>query len=87
MEGIKVAERLPFKTEKQCKSKANGLHLIFIKNKKKSKYKYVIWDKRRSKWMVILKVNGKDKCFGSFKDEDEAGKVALEKAKEYGKAI
>lgn len=37
--------------------------------------------------MVILKVNGKDKCFGLFKDEEEAGKAAMQKAKEYGKAI
>lgn len=87
MEGVKVAERLPYKTEKQCRTKANGLHLTYIKNKKKSKYKYVIWDKRRSKWMVIFEINGKIKCFGSFTDEDEAGRVALEKAKEYGKVI
>lgn len=35
--------------------------------------------------MAILKVNGKTKYFGSFKDE--VGKVALQKAKEYGKTI
>lgn len=34
-----------------------------------------------------LKINGKTKCFGSFTDEDEAGRVALQKAKEYGKTI
>lgn len=87
LEGVKVAERLPYKTEKQCKTKANGLHLTYIGNKKKSKYKYVTWSKKDKRWIVRFKINGKSKYFGYFTDEDEAGKVALEKAKEYGKAI
>ena len=37
--------------------------------------------------MVAMNINGKRKYFGSFEDEDEAGRVALEKAKEYGKPI
>ena len=86
IEGKKVADRLLYKKEKQCLTKATELKLKYVGNKV-SKYKYVMWDKRRSKWMVIFKINGKTKCFGSFTDEDEAGRVALEKAKEYGKII
>lgn len=52
-----------------------------------SKYKYVLWNKQQNKWIVMFRVNGKKIYFGSFVDEDEAGRVALEKAKEYGKAI
>ena len=32
-------------------------------------------------------INGKNRIFGYFENEDEAGKVAMEKAKEYGKEI
>ena len=38
-------------------------------------------------WAVIIRVNGINKHFGSFIDKDEAVRVALEKAKEYGKVI
>ena len=37
--------------------------------------------------MVRFQVNGKYKYFGIYDCEDEAGKVAMQKAKEYGKAI
>ena len=32
-----------------------------------------------------MMIDGKYKSFGIFDNEDEAGRVALEKAKEYGK--
>ena len=51
--------------------------------KGKSKYKYV--SKKRDKWAVMININGKTMSFGVYEDEDEAGRVALEKAKEYGK--
>lgn len=85
-EGKKVADRLPYKTERQCLDKARILKLKFIDNKT-SKYRYVSWSKRSKKWRVAFLVNGKTKHFGLFKDEDEAGRVALEKAKEFGKAV
>lgn len=84
LEGAKVANRLPYKTEKQCQAKAFELKIKYIGNKT-SKYKYVSW--QNQKWRVRFKINGKHKDFGSFKDEDEAGKVAMQKAKEYGKKI
>lgn len=84
LEGAKVANRLPYKTEKQCQSKAFELKIKYIGNKT-SKYKYVSW--QNQKWRVRFKINGKHKDFGSFKDEDEAGRVAMQKAKEYGKKI
>lgn len=86
LEGKNVADRLPYKTKKQCLSKAHTLKLRSV-NSKYSKYKYVSWSSSQNKWFVSLIINGKRKNFGYFKDEDEAGKVALEKAREYGKAV
>lgn len=87
LEGSKIAERLPYKTEKQCLSKAYELKVKFIGNKKTSKYKYITYNKQRNRWRVSFRVNGKNKYFGSFADEDEARRVAHEKAKEYNKVI
>ena len=84
LEGKKVANRLPHKTEEQCLYKACELNLKYRKNVY-SKYKYVVWSKRDKKWVVMFKVNGKNKYFGLFENEDEAGRIAMEKAKEYGK--
>lgn len=56
-------------------------------SKKYSKCKYVNWSSAWNKWFVSLIINGKRKNFGYFKDENEAGKVAFAKAKEYGKVI
>ncbi len=52
---------------------------------KTSKYKYLHLNKKDRRWYVTFLVNGKTQHFGSFKGEDEAGRVAMEKAKEYGK--
>ena len=86
LEGIEVAKRLPYKTESQCRTKAYSLKLINMSNKT-SKYRYVTWNKKDKRWNVAFSVNGKLIHFGSFTSEDEAGRVALEKAREYGKAI
>lgn len=87
LEGNKVAKRLPYKTEKQCQSKARKLKIKYFGQKDQKKYKYVHWSRYEQKWKVYFVVKGEFIYFGSFKDEDEAGKVAMEKAKEYGKAI
>lgn len=52
----------------------------------KSGYKYVypVTDSD-SKWYVMIKINGENINFGTYDDVDEAGRVATEKAKEYGK--
>lgn len=52
-----------------------------------NKYKYVTYNKNNNNYMVSMTIDGKRKYFGSFDDEDEAGRVAMEKAKEYGKAV
>lgn len=48
-----------------------------------SKYRFV--SKCKNKYKVIMSIDGKYKSFGTFYDEDEAGNIAMEKAKEYGK--
>lgn len=80
IEGSNVYKRLSNKSPKQCRGRANGLGIT-----KRRKYKYVY--KRKNKYVVEFTVNGIVKNFGTFDSEDEAGKVAMEKAKEYGKAI
>lgn len=80
--GIKCAEMIPELTKKQIFGRAKKLG---IKVEKKKKYSYVYREK--GKYVVQFTVNGKVVRFGTFIDEDEAGRVAMEKAKEYGKAI
>lgn len=84
-EGMKVLNRLPHKTKTQCVYKAKELGLKYIN--KTSKYKYVKFHKKYKLWVVSFTVDGKKVYFGSYKNEDEAGRVAMEKAKEYGKAV
>lgn len=71
-------------TERQVIARANKLG---VGKKKTSKYKYVSWNNKKRKYAVQFQYNGKSLFWGYFDSEDEAGKVALEKAKEYGKAI
>lgn len=80
--GSKVSEMLN-RSENACITMAFKLGIK--QREKKSKYKHVC--KRRNKYVVEFTVNGKRMRFGSFDSEDEAGKVAMQKAKEYGKAI
>jgi AP2 domain len=53
-------------------------------NKKKQKnntsgYKGVSWDKRRNKWQVYIKINGKQKHLGYYDDIEDA-KAAYDKS-------
>lgn len=50
-----------------------------------NKGRYFYFDKTRNKWCVKIDINGKTKHFGRYNTKDEAGKVALEKARVYGK--
>lgn len=86
LEGKKAAFKLQYKTEKQCLTKAHDLKIKYV-GYKTSKYKFVHWSKYEKKWKVSFKVNGKSMRFGTFDSEEEAAKVAIEKAKEYGKNI
>lgn len=85
--GKKCSIYLPNRSEATIVTHANKLGIFSdYKNiKSKSKYKYVTFNKNNNNYMVAMNINGKRKYFGSFEDEDEAGRVALEKAKEYGK--
>lgn len=79
--GNKVAAILG-KTKAACNTRAYSLG---IRKKQKNKYKYV--HKIKNKYIVQLCIDGKTVYFGTFDNEDEAGKVAMEKAREYGKTI
>jgi hypothetical protein len=46
-----------------------------------SRYKGVVWDKRRMKWLASTTINGKCKFIGHFKSEIEAAKAYDETAK------
>ena len=92
LEGKNVANRLPYKSEEQCLQKINRMRIkynveIYRIVPKTSKYKYVFWNKKTQKWTVAIWISNKTIRFGSFDSEDEAGRVAIEKAKEYGKII
>ena len=74
-------ELLPYLSSVQISRRMNKLGLK--RKNKKSKYKYVF--KSGNKWRVAFYLDGKYVSFGYYDSEDEAGRVAMEKAKEYGK--
>lgn len=82
LEGTDVNSRLNNRTKNAVMRQASKLGLKF---ERKNRYKYVY--KHGNKYVVRLYIDGKMKNFGSFDSEHEAGRVAMEKAKEYGKAI
>lgn len=84
LEGEKAFDRIKNRTYRSCRHKVENMNLTGIRNKK-SKYKYVFFDNNSKKYRVIMIINKKRLRFGSYDSEDEAGRVALEKAKEYGK--
>lgn len=79
--GSRFIELMQGLTKNQVKARAEQLG---VKVEKK-KYKYVYREK--GKYVVQFFIDGKRVRFGTFDSEDEAGKVAMQKAKEYGKAI
>lgn len=83
--GSECIKYFPNRKEKSVLARAYSLGLK--QGKKTSKYKYVSWNKNSNAWQVVITCNGKQMFFGTFNDEDEAGRVAMEKAKEYGKAV
>ena len=91
--GYKCKELLPKRSIAAIQNKCKELNLYYkekdeqISKCRKSKYKYVYWRKDKQRWQVVFYINGKRNIFGLFKNEDEAGKIAMEKAKEFGKAV
>ena len=77
--GVKCIEFLPNKSKKAIASRA---HICNLHVKKRKKYKYIVHC--HDKWEVRINVNGKILYFGSYSTKEEAGKVAKEKALEYG---
>lgn len=51
-------------------------------SKNKSGYRGVYWNSRYQVWQVRIEINGKVKCFGTYRDVHEAGKTAMEKRAE-----
>lgn len=49
----------------------------------KSGYRNVFYDKRIDRYVVQLQVNGKNTRFGSYKDVDEAGRIAKDMRHKY----
>ena len=82
VEGYKIKDRLVGRTKKAVQAQAGRLGL---KCKNNSKYKYIT--KIKNKYVVRLDIDGKKRQFGTYDSEEEAAKVAKEKAKEYGKVI
>lgn len=80
--GTKVAEEL-HRTKYACVSRAKELGIKY--NAGSNKHKYIEY--RCGKWRVGFWVDGKRRNFGSYDSEDEAVKVAMQKAREYGKAV
>ena len=60
-------------------------HRLGIEFIKRNRYRYV--HKHGNKYVVQMYIDGKKIRFGTFDSEEEAAKVAKEKAKEYGKVI
>lgn len=81
-EGTKVKSRLNNRTKQAVMYQVVKLGLKFERN---NKYRYVI--KQGDKYIVQIYFNGKNIRFGTFDSEEEAARVAKEKAREYGKAI
>lgn len=79
--GIKVSIIIN-KSQNSC---MNMVKKLGIKYQRKNRYKYVY--KSKNKYVVNFTVDGKIMRFGTYDTEEEAAKVAMEKAKEYGKAI
>lgn len=80
--GNKVKDYLPTRSIKSIRVMAKKM---YIRVEKRKKYKYVY--KEDNKYIVKFSIDGKSIRIGTYTTEDEAGKVAMQKAKEYGKAI
>lgn len=79
IEGTNVIKRLKGKTKSVIQYQAMKLGVKY----KNHKYVY----REGKKYVVMFSVNGKKMWFGTYDSEEEAAKVAMQKAKEYSKVI
>lgn len=77
-EGMEVYKRLEGVTGEQCMIRANKLGI-------KRKYNFVYYNKLVNKYYVQFTIDGQIILFKWYDTQDEADRVAMEKAKEYGK--
>jgi hypothetical protein len=61
-----------FSAYKKALSDYNNFNIVPIYNKKTSKYIGVCWIERRKRWCSTIRINGKNKQIGYFKEEEEA---------------
>ena len=64
-----------FSAYEKALSDYNNFNIVPIYNKKTSKYIGVCWIERRKRWCSTIRINGKNKQIGYFKEEDEAHKA------------
>ena len=76
-------KRLNGRTKKSVEARASRLGLCYLNKKNRNKYVYRIGNK--NKWKIEMTINGNRYNFGTYDSEDKAIKVAMEKAREYGK--
>lgn len=83
-----VQELLPDRTRASITKRTRILGLSYdVTNHSLSKSKFISYDKRLDKYVVVMKINGKNQYFGVYSNIEDAKRVAMEKAKEYGKPI
>lgn len=80
--GNKIKIFFPTRSIKSIRVMAKKMKIHVEKRKK---YKYVY--KEDNKYIVRFSIDGKTIRLGRYNSEEEAAKVALQKAREYGKAI
>lgn len=73
-ENLRISTKIQNATNRKSKNKNN-----------KSGYRNVFWSTKDSRWLVVLQIEGRGKCFGRFKLEDvhKAGALAEEMRQKY----
>lgn len=67
---------------RETDSSTNNFNSVY-KDKNKSGYRNVFYNKNRSKWTIYITINRKTKFFGSYDDVELAGLVADEARRKY----
>ena len=67
---------------READSSKNNFNSVY-KNKNKSGYRNVFYNKERNTWTIYITINKKTKFFGSYEDVELAGLVAEEARRKY----